>query len=59
VGNREAIEQQRTDFVTAFNREDVEAMERYTVVDAVNMPPNRPVIRGIEALRAFWRESAS
>jgi len=56
VGNREVIEQQRTDFVTAFNREDVEAMERYTVVDAVNMPPNRPVIRGIEALRAFWRE---
>ena len=31
-------------------------MEQYTVVDAINMAPNRPVIRGIEALRAFWRE---
>jgi uncharacterized protein (TIGR02246 family) len=56
VGNREIVEQQRTEFVAAFNREDIESMERCTFGDAVNMAPNRPVIRGIEALRAFWRE---
>ena len=56
MSNREIIEQRRTEFVAAFNREDIDSMERYATADTVSMAPNRPAIRGIEAQRAFWRD---
>ena len=56
VANREIIEQRRTEFVAAFNREDIGEMERYTSGDGISMAPNRPLIRGIQAQRAFWKE---
>ena len=56
VASRQIIEQRRTEFVEAFNREDVGAMERYTFAEGISMAPNRPMIRGIEAQRAFWKE---
>ena len=56
MGNRDIIEHRRTEYVDAFNREDIEAMEQYALADVVTMAPNRPVIRGIEAQRAFWRD---
>ena len=56
MGNREIIEQRRSEFVAAFNREDIEALEQYAVDDVISMAPNRPMIRGIEAQRAFWSE---
>jgi ketosteroid isomerase-like protein len=56
VNDREVIERRRTEYVEAFNREDIVAMTGYAAPDAVGMAPNRPAIRGIEAHRQFWRE---
>jgi uncharacterized protein (TIGR02246 family) len=56
MDDREIIEQRRAEFVAAFNREDVAVMERYASADTINMGPNRPATRGIEAQRALWNE---
>lgn len=56
VNDREVIEQRRAEFIAAFNREDVATMEQYASSDTINMGPNRPAIRGLEAQRALWSE---
>jgi uncharacterized protein (TIGR02246 family) len=54
AADRAAIERRREEFVAAFNREDLAAMEGYATADTVSMAPNRPATRGIEAQRAVW-----
>jgi uncharacterized protein (TIGR02246 family) len=56
MDDRETIEHRREEFLNAFNREDVAALERYCSEDTISMGPNRPTIRGIEAQSAVWRE---
>jgi ketosteroid isomerase-like protein len=56
MNDRETIEHRREEFLSAFNREDIEALEKYSSKDTISMGPNRPTIRGIEAQRALWRE---
>jgi ketosteroid isomerase-like protein len=54
VNDRETIERRREEFVAAFNREDVAAMQGYASNDTIGMAPHRPAIRGLEAHLAFW-----
>jgi ketosteroid isomerase-like protein len=56
VNDREIIERRRTEYVEAFNREDIVAMSGFVAADALGMAPNRPAIRGIDAHRQLWRE---
>ena len=56
MSDRETIERRREEFVAAFNREDIAAMERFASDDTIGMGPNRPAIRGIQAQRTLWSE---
>ena len=56
VNDRELIEQQRADYVDAFNREDIATMMGCVTPDIDGMAPGRPAIRGLEAQALFWRE---
>jgi uncharacterized protein (TIGR02246 family) len=56
VDDRQIIEQRRMEYVEAFNRENIAAMEQYIADDIISMPPNRPATRGIEAERAAWNQ---
>ncbi len=56
MNDRDIIERRRTEYVEAFNREDIAAMADYAAADAVGMAPNRPAVRGLDAHRQFWRE---
>lgn len=55
MSDRDTIEQQRADYVDAFNREDIAAMMRCAAPDIDAMAPGRPAIRGIDAQVQFWR----
>ena len=55
MSDRDIIERRRTEYVDAFNREDIVAMSNYVTADAVGMAPNRTAIRGLDAYRQFWR----
>lgn len=56
MNDRQIIEQRRAEYVEAFNRENIAAMEQYIADDIISMAPNRPATRGIEAERAAWNE---
>jgi ketosteroid isomerase-like protein len=56
MNDREVIARRRAEFLTAFNREDVETMAEITADDIVAMVPGRPQLSGKAALRAFWQE---
>lgn len=45
-------------FIEAFNRGDVEAFRKYCVADASMLMPDRPPIKGREAIEALLREYA-
>ena len=56
MSDRETIEQQRADYVDAFNREDIAAMMKYAAPEIDAMAPSRPAIFGIDAQAQFWRD---
>jgi ketosteroid isomerase-like protein len=56
VSERNSIEQQRADYVEAFNREDIPAMMRCAAPDIDAMAPGRPAIRGMDDQVQFWRD---
>ncbi len=56
MGDRETIEKRRNDFVAAFNREDIPALSDLLSDDHIQMPPNRPAIRGKQGTSTFWGE---
>lgn len=56
MSDRDTISRRRTDFLNAFNKEDVEAMAPFVTDDHIGMPPNRPALTGLDATRHFWRE---
>ena len=53
---RDTISRLRTEFVDAFNGEKIEAMAAILADDNISMAPNRPVMRGKDSARQFWRE---
>ena len=46
------------DFVSAFNRGDMAAVTDMYADDAVVMPPGSNMIKGRDAIRAFWTKTA-
>jgi ketosteroid isomerase-like protein len=56
MSDRDTISRVRTEFVNAFNRENLDAMAAILADDHVGMAPNRPSMRGKDAARQFWRE---
>ena len=56
VNERDIIEQKRSEFVDAFNREDIATMQKYATDDIVSMAPNRQATRGIDAQRTVWSD---
>jgi ketosteroid isomerase-like protein len=59
MSDRTDIERQRTTFVEAFNREDLDRLATLLTDDHVGMPPNRPQLKGRDASRRFWTEGIS
>jgi ketosteroid isomerase-like protein len=49
----------RTEFVDAFNSEDVRRMAALLTDDHIGMPPNRPSALGVRESIEFWREGFS
>jgi ketosteroid isomerase-like protein len=56
MSDRDTISRLRTEFFNAFNSENVEAMAALSTEDRIDMAPNRPAIRGKDAIRQFWRD---
>lgn len=56
MSDRDTISRLRSEFVKAFNEENIEALSALVPDDHVGMPPNRPAIKGKDATQRFWRE---
>ena len=52
----EAIAARRSDFETALNDANIDALSQMVTDDLVAMPPNEPTITGLEANQAWWRQ---
>ena len=55
-GARRAIQAAVTEYVTATNRGDAEALTALYTDDAVLLPPDHEPIQGRDAIGAFWRQ---
>ena len=57
MGIREKIDAVNKGFVDAFNKGDLaKAMSVYTK-DATILPPNAPMMEGIESITAYWQQA--
>jgi uncharacterized protein (TIGR02246 family) len=56
MSDRDTISRLRTEWVNAFNNENIEAAAALLTEDSIGMAPNRPAIRGKDAIRQFWRD---
>jgi len=56
MSDHETIARLRTEWLKAFNTENIEAMAALLTDDHIGMPPNRPALRGADISRQFWRE---
>lgn len=56
MSDSEIIARRRAEFAAAFSRADIPALSRLLTDDNVAMPPNRPILRGIDESQALWRE---
>lgn len=54
--DRAAIRQKNQEFVEAFNAKQIPKILSIYADNSVFMPPNRPIIRGIDALRTFYTD---
>lgn len=52
----EAVRKLTADFVAAFNDKKLDDVLTFYTEAAVFMPPNRPLIRGKDALRSFYQD---
>lgn len=50
----EAIKKGTADFTAAFNHKELDKVVDFYVDNSVLMPPNKPLLRGREALRAYY-----
>jgi uncharacterized protein (TIGR02246 family) len=50
------ITQMVKDFTKAYNAKDVEKMGTYFAADAAIMPANRSTLRGVDAVKGFYKE---
>jgi len=56
MSDRDTITRRREEFAAALNRQDIPRLSALRSDDCIDMPPNRPAIRGLDAIRAYWRE---
>ena len=56
MSDRETISNRRTEFLKAFNSENIEGMAGMLNDDSISMPPNQPAVKGKDAARRFWGE---
>src|SRR5262245_30191550 len=56
MSDRETIAQRGAEFVAALNRQDIPVLSDLRAEDCIDIPPNRPTIRGLKAIQAFWRD---
>ena len=56
MSDTESIAKAREEFVSAFNRPDIEKMADLLADDHIGMPPNQPALVGIDASRSWWKE---
>src|SRR5215213_256269 len=54
--DQETVARRRAEFAAALNRQDIEVLSNMRAEDCIDMPPNRPAIRGLDAIQAYWRE---
>ncbi len=52
----EAIARRGAEFIAALNRQDIPVLSDMRADDCIDIPPNRPAIRGLSAIQGFWRE---
>ena len=50
----EAIKKSTADFTAAFNHKEIDKVVDFYVDNSVLMPPNKPLLRGRDALRAYY-----
>ena len=56
MSDSETIARRRAEFVAALNRQDISLLSDIRAQNSIDMPPNRPAIRGLNAIQAYWRE---
>ncbi|HLL74117.1 MAG TPA: SgcJ/EcaC family oxidoreductase [Pyrinomonadaceae bacterium] len=60
MGNiRDAITSAIQTFADAFGRGDAAAVAAWYTADATLLPPDNPLVKGREAIRAFWQGAMS
>ena len=50
----EAIKRGTVEFTTAFNHKEIDKVIEFYVDNSVLMPPNKPLLRGRDALKAYY-----
>jgi len=56
MNDRDIITRRGAEFCAALNRQDIDVLSGLRAEDCIDIPPNRPAIRGLPAIQAFWRE---
>ena len=56
MSEKEIIARRGAEFIAALNRQDIPVLSAMRAEDCIDIPPNRPPIRGLSAIQAFWRE---
>lgn len=54
LADAEAIKKSTTDFTAAFNNKEVDKVVDFYVDNSVLMPPNKPLLRGRDALKSYY-----
>lgn len=55
----EAIKKSTADFTVAFNNKEVDKVVAFYVDNSVLMPPNKPLLRGRDALKSYYGSEVS
>ena len=56
MSDSDTIARRGAEFVAALNRQDIPTLSAMRADDCIDIPPNRPAIKGLSAIQAFWRE---
>lgn len=56
MSDSETIARRGAEFIAALNRQDIPVLSDMRADDCIDIPPNRPAIKGLSAIQAFWRE---
>jgi len=54
MSDSETIARRGAEFIAALNRQDIPVLSDMRADDCIDIPPNRPAIKGLSAIQAFW-----